>query len=75
KNKALVKGDTEIEEVNRVLHLSIDEEEDYETISGFILAKLRHIPAVGEELSMDHFVIKITKADQRRILEVEIQKL
>jgi CBS domain containing-hemolysin-like protein len=74
KNKCFVKGETEIEEVNRVLELDLSEEEDYETISGYILSQLRHIPEVGEELSVDGIVIRVTQADQQRIIEVEIEK-
>jgi len=73
-HKCFVKGETEIEEVNRVLELELSEEEDYETISGYILSQLRHIPEVGEELSVDGIVIRVTQADQQRIIEVEIEK-
>jgi len=74
KHKCFVKGETEIEEVNRVLELDLSEEEDYETISGYILSQLRHIPEVGEELSVDGIMIRVTQADQQRIIEVEIEK-
>ncbi|ETR72232.1 MAG: hemolysin [Candidatus Magnetoglobus multicellularis str. Araruama] len=72
--KCYVKGETEIEEVNRVLELNLSEEEDYETISGYILSQLRHIPEVGEELAVGDIVIRVTQADQQRIIEVEIEK-
>ncbi|ACL05306.1 HlyC/CorC family transporter [Desulfatibacillum aliphaticivorans] len=75
KKKALVKGQTEVEEVNRVLHLGISEHEDFETISGFILSKMRKIPEPGEELNIGDIVIRITKADNRHIEEVEIEKV
>ena len=75
KKKALVKGQTEVEEVNQVLHLGISEHEDFETISGFILSKMRRIPEPGEELNLGDAVIRITKADNRHIEEVEIEKL
>jgi len=74
KNKSIVKGETEIEEVNSLLHLGLSEREDYETISGFILSQLRHIPEVGEELRVGQILIRITRADQQRIIEVEIEK-
>jgi CBS domain containing-hemolysin-like protein len=74
KTKSIVKGETEIEEVNRTLHLGLSEREDYETISGFILTQLRHIPEEGEELNIGRHTIRITKADQQRIIEVEIEQ-
>lgn len=73
-SKSVVRGETEIEEVNRVLQLDLSEKEDYETISGFILSKLRFIPAVGDELKTHGAVIRVTKADAQRIIEVEIEK-
>ncbi|MBI9075082.1 MAG: HlyC/CorC family transporter [Desulfatibacillum sp.] len=75
KKKALVKGQTEVEEVNKVLHLGISEHSDFETISGFILSRMRRIPAPGEELNLGDAIIRITKADNRHIEEVEIEKI
>ena len=72
KNRAIVKGETEIENVNQVLQMHLDEKDDFETISGFILSKLRRIPNVGEQLKFKDCTFKITKADQQRIIEVEI---
>ncbi|MBW1898270.1 MAG: CBS domain-containing protein, partial [Deltaproteobacteria bacterium] len=72
--KSIVKGETEIEEVNRELQLNLSEKEDYETISGFILSELRFIPEEGEELKTPDAIIRVTKADERRIIEVEIEK-
>jgi CBS domain containing-hemolysin-like protein len=74
KTRSLVRGETEVEEVNRHLKLGIDEHEDYETISGFILQRLRYIPQVGEEVRLGGAVIRVTKADPQHIIEVEIEK-
>ncbi|CAN2042432.1 putative hemolysin [Candidatus Magnetomoraceae bacterium gMMP-15] len=75
KNKSIVKGETEIEIVNKVLSINLSEEGDYETISGFILAKLRHIPEIDEELKIGNNIIRIINADQQRIIEVEIENI
>lgn len=72
--KSIVKGEAEIEDVNRELDLDLDEQGDYETISGFILSHLRHIPEAGEELKIGNTVIRITKADEKRIVEVEVEQ-
>lgn len=69
-----VRGETEIEDVNRELGLQLNEKEDYETISGFILAQLRRIPEPGEELTVQNLLFRVTKADERHIIEVEIEK-
>lgn len=73
--RSIVRGETEIEEVNKALEMSISEKEDYETISGFILFHLRRIPESGEELKLDDTIFRITKADEKHIMEVEIEKL
>ncbi len=72
--RSLVRGQTEIEKVNEELELDLNERDDYETISGFILSKLRKIPEVGEELALGVNTIRITKADEKRIIEVQIDK-
>jgi CBS domain containing-hemolysin-like protein len=73
--KALVLGETEVEEVNKALDLCISEEDDYETISGYILSQVRRIPKQGETITTPHAIIRVTQADAQRIIEVEIEKL
>ncbi len=72
KSTAIVQGETEIEAVNDALGLGLSEREDYETISGLILSRLRRIPDVGEELELPNCSIRVTKADPQRIIEVAI---
>ncbi|MFZ5571802.1 MAG: hemolysin family protein [Thermodesulfobacteriota bacterium] len=72
--RSIVRGETEIEEINEKLDLGISEEEDYETISGYILSHLRRIPESGEELNIRDTTYRITKADNKHIIEVEIEK-
>ncbi|MBM4391681.1 MAG: HlyC/CorC family transporter [Deltaproteobacteria bacterium] len=47
-------------------------EGDYETIAGFLLARLGHVPTVGEKLVYDGWTITVTKANERAILEVTV---
>ena len=72
KTTAIVRGETEIEAVNDALGLGLSEREDYETISGLVLSRLRRIPEVGEELVLPNCTIRVTKADPQRIIEVTI---
>jgi CBS domain containing-hemolysin-like protein len=45
----------------------------YETVAGFLLAQMGHVPAVGEKLAWDGWVFTVTSANERAILEVTLQ--
>jgi len=53
------------------LHLP---EGDFETLAGFILTKLGHIPCVGERVVELGWVYEVHKANDRAILEVKLQQ-
>jgi CBS domain containing-hemolysin-like protein len=48
-------------------------EGDYETLAGFLLTQLGHVPAAGERLVWGRFVLTVALANERAILEVDIQ--
>ena len=45
----------------------------YETVAGFLLAQMGHVPAVGEKLAWGGWVFTVTSANERAILEVTLQ--
>ena len=45
---------------------------DFETLAGFILAKLGHIPCVGERVVESGWVYEVHKSSDRAILEVKL---
>lgn len=47
---------------------------DYETLAGFLLSRLGHVPTVGERIGWGTHLFTIAKANDRAILEVEIQR-
>ncbi len=65
-----VEGSTRVSEVNEELELSFPEEEDYETLAGFVLAQLGRFPKVGERLHWDGVQVEVTSANDRRVLEL-----
>lgn len=67
----LVNGRMEIEHANERLKLQIPMG-DYETIAGFLLQKVGHIPKVGEAIASGNYIYRIRRASERAILEVEI---
>ena len=70
----MVKGDAEIDDlIDRFGVEEEDEEFDFITVSGWAIAELHHIPKVNEEFDYKNLHVTITKADQRKVLEVEVE--
>lgn len=67
-NQYLVNGDTPIQEVNRHLDLEFDEENNnYDTIGGLVLATLDTFPKGGEVLTFDNIEIVVQKVKNQKI--------
>ena len=67
-NQYLVNGDTPIQEVNRDLDLEFDEENNnYDTIGGLVLATLDTFPKGGEVLIFDNIEIVVQKVKNQKI--------
>jgi putative hemolysin len=69
-----VDGSMRIEEANEEMELGLPEGEDYETVAGFILNLLGHIPKQGRQLRYKGLKIIITKMRGLKIEEVLIIK-
>ena len=50
-------------------------EGDYETLAGFLLDRFGHIPAQGERLTWGNWAFTVSKANERAILEVNLQDM
>ena len=65
-----VAGSTRVSDINEELQLGIPEEEDYETMAGFVLSQLGRFPKSGETLLWQGTEITISQANDRRVFEV-----
>lgn len=63
----ILSGKVEIDYLNEEYGFSIDEEGDFETIAGYITAKLGRIPVKGETIKVDNYSILILKSDKTKI--------
>ncbi|WFB35008.1 hemolysin family protein [Kiritimatiellota bacterium B12222] len=61
-----------VDEANEELGLKLPEEEDYDTIAGYLLATLGRIPAEGESIPCGGSQIKIKQASNRQIQTLTI---
>lgn len=69
--RIIVNGTASIEEINEVLNWDIEEHEEYQTIAGYVIDKLDHIPETNERLILNGYRIRIMKIEDRRIIEME----
>jgi len=62
----------EIEKLNETLVVQLPEEGDYETLAGFLLSHLGHIPRRDETFEYNQIKMTVTKATRRKIQWVKI---
>ncbi|MBO8138723.1 MAG: hypothetical protein H0Z40_11465 [Desulfotomaculum sp.] len=70
----LVQGDTPIEEIVDTLDLKkINPNGEYETVAGFMLEQLGHLPVVGETVSWEGYKFKVKEMGKKRINKILIE--
>ncbi len=65
---------TNIDDVNDSFELNLPEDEDYDTIAGFVFSHLGYIPGSGETFDYDDLKFTIVSAERRRIRKIRIKK-
>ncbi len=70
-----VEGTLRVSELNEELELELPEEEDFETLAGFVLSELGHFPKTGENFTWDGSEFSVTEANDRRVLKLQIRRL
>jgi len=66
---------TSIDDVNDEFDSDIPEDEDYDTIGGFVFSRLGYIPKTGETFDYDNLKFTVASAEARRIKRINIQKI
>jgi putative hemolysin len=69
-----VDGGMRVEEANDEMSLNIPEGDDYETVAGFVLHLLGHIPKQGEQLKYKNFKVVITEMRGMKIEKIRLIK-
>jgi CBS domain containing-hemolysin-like protein len=72
-----VLGKVRVDELNETLHLNLPEDEDYDTVAGFIFSTLGHVPKIGESVEYEHetkrATLTVIEATRRRIEKVKVK--
>lgn len=65
----------EIDYLNETYHLNLPTSDDYETLAGMILHFYENIPEKGQEIIIGQYKVKVLKASNMKLEEVELKRL
>jgi CBS domain containing-hemolysin-like protein len=69
-------GRTHVDEINTVMGFDLPENEDFDTVGGFVFAEFGRVPAVGESLTWrDTVRITVLEASRRRVNRVRLERI
>lgn len=71
----VVDGSVTIRDLQSNYHLPFPESPEYDTIAGFMLAKLQRLPKGGEIVTYEGYKLTVVDMDSKRIAKVKIEKL
>lgn len=74
-NEYVLSGRLEIESLNEQYNLGLPEEEDFETLAGFILFHFQSIPKVNTLVTIGQYQFKILKATNTKVELVHLRLL
>jgi CBS domain containing-hemolysin-like protein len=66
---------TYVEDLNDEYELNLPEDEDYDTVGGFVFSRLGYVPKAGEDFDYENLKFTIASAEPRRVKRVRIEKV
>ena len=66
----LLAGSMPVDEMAEQLRINLPESRDYETVAGFVISNLGHIPSTGESMEMEGWRFEVVDLDGRRVDKV-----
>ena len=63
-----------IDELNEILGIDLPEDEDYDTLGGYISTCSGRIPKAGEIVETDGLILEVISADPRRVLKAKVRR-
>jgi CBS domain containing-hemolysin-like protein len=73
--QAVVDASLHVSELNELFETNLPEEEDFETVAGFVLSELGHFPKRGESFDHDGVQYEVLEASDRRVIQIQVCKL
>lgn len=73
-NKIVVNARVHIDDINRELSTELPEDDDFETIGGFVFHELGRVPKNNESIVWNDLRITVMKVERHKILRIQIEK-
>lgn len=72
-----INGSTDLQDVEETLELELEEDEDYDTLGGYLIGQLGRIPEDDEiiEIALHSWLFQVEAFEEKRILKVLASKL
>ena len=75
KDHFVVHGRLSISDLYRATSISLPADESYETIGGFLVAKMGKIPAKNASLEFEGRIFRVIEVEEKRIIKVDIKMI
>lgn len=72
-NTIEVDARTYVDDLNDRFELNLPEDEDYDTVGGFVFSRLGYIPKAGESFDYENLKFTVASAEARRIKRIRIK--
>ncbi len=73
-DRFVVQGNLRADRVGDLVGVEVPEG-DYETVAGFVIQRLGHIPSAGEQLEHDGWEFRVTAVEGVRVATIELHRL
>jgi putative hemolysin len=73
-NTVIVDAKISIDELNEKFDLNISEQEEYDSLGGFINSIKEDVAEKGDIIEYESFVFTVLEADEKRVLKVKIER-
>jgi putative hemolysin len=70
-----VEGNIYIKHLNKTLNIKIPESKNYDTLAGFVIYRLNHIPEEGEKINVNGWNLKVQNIEKRRIKKIIAKRI
>jgi len=75
-NSYIILGKTSIDEVNDLLDTNLStENDDYDTIGGFVMSQAGNIPSAGYNFIFDKFKFTVKEVVNRRVTKIQVEHI